>query len=447
MNNYTLLFCAVVVIGSRTSHAGDTARPNIIFVMSDDQGWGDLGCYGSELIRTPHLDQMASEGLRFTDCYSGSAVCAPTRCVLMTGLHTGHCTRRDNRPAVGKQSYYKRPLIPLASTDVTVATTLKSAGYTTGGFGKWGLGDFDTTGAPAKHGFDRFYGYLDQVHAHDYYTDRLWATDRYEGLPGNKNGKKTVWSHDLIIERSFDFIRNNRNNAFFLYLPVTPPHGKYEIPSLEPYEDKDWTKTEKSHAAMITRLDADMGKLFALLKELGLDQKTIVFFTGDNGPNKPLLARLKSAGPFTGTKRSLREGGIRCPMIVRWPEKVPEGKVSDFAWSHTDVFATLCELAGAENIPATDGVSVLPVLLGKPQEALDYLYWEFHQPFHQAIRRNNWKGMRFGLKEPLRLYNLTDDPAETTDVSDQHPEITAQLTKLMNNARTVSPNWPGKDFR
>ncbi|QDT97247.1 arylsulfatase [Gimesia aquarii] len=443
-HDFYVYFLIAFCICNLTS-ATESDPPNIILVMSDDQGWGDLGCYGSRLIQTPHLDRMAAEGTRFTNCYSGSAVCAPTRCVLMTGLHSGHCTRRDNRPSVGKGPYYKRPLVPLKPEDITVATVLKKAGYVTGGFGKWGLGDFDTTGAPAKHGFDEFYGYLDQVHAHNYYTDRLWDTDQYVALPENKGKSKAVWSHDLIMERALHFVEKNQNQRFFLYLPVTLPHGKYEMPSLAPYEDRAWTKNEKTHAAMVTRLDKDMGELFALLKKLNLDKNTIVFFTGDNGPNKPLLARMKSAGPFKGTKRSLNEGGIRCPMIVRWPDHVPAGRVSEFAWSHTDILATISDLAAVQDIPDTDGVSVVPTLMGKKQKPLEYIYWEFHNPFHQAIRKDHWKGIRFGLKEPVKLYDLSNDPEETRDLAAQHPELARKLADLLDGARTVSPHWPGQD--
>ncbi|MBL7222373.1 MAG: arylsulfatase [Candidatus Brocadiae bacterium] len=431
------------VVAAGRGIAAPARKPNIIFIMVDDLGYGDLGCYGQKLIRTPHLDRMAAEGTKFTDCYAGSAVCAPTRCVLMTGLHSGHCTRRGNRakadlPGEGKN----RGLVPLRPTDYTVATHLRKAGYVTGGIGKWGLGNPGTTGSPDKHGFDHFYGYLDQVHAHSYYPTWLWRNDQRQELAGNQGGKRQQYAHDLFEADTLDFIRRSKGKPFFLYLPYTIPHGKYEVPDTAPYTAQPWPKTQKNYAAMITRVDATVGKLFALLRELGLDEHTLVFFTSDNGPNPPFLKLFHSAGGLRGIKRSLYEGGIRMPMIVRWPGKVPAGKTSDFVWTHTDFFPTACELAGTALPKGLDGMSVLPTLLGSLQKPHDALYWEFHAPFHQAVRMGRWKGVRFGTDEPLELYDLATDRGEKTDITAQHPDVVRRIETFLATARTESPYWP-----
>lgn len=417
-------------------------RPNIIFVMADDQGYGDLGCYGSKHVQTPAMDQLAREGMRFTDCYSGSAVCGPTRAVLMTGLHPGHARRRDNTAKARLDDFPDRPLVPLRESDVTIASVLKEAGYATGGFGKWGIGNPGTTGTPEQHGFDHFYGYLDQVHAHTFYTHELWRDGKMEPLPGNENGKEGTYSHDVIADAALDFIRKYQDQPFFLYLPYTPPHGKYVVPSDAPYSDKPWSQTVKNYAAMITRMDGDVAEMMALLKELKIDEKTIVFYTSDNGPNRPFLKDLNSGGPFRGIKRDLYEGGIRCPMIVRWPGKVEAGTVSDFAWTHKDFFATACELAGIKAPSGLDSVSVLPTLLGKDQSPQPYLYWEIFSPFHQAVRMGDWKVVRFGTEEPMELYDLRSDIAESKNIAKQHPEVVAKIAQIMINARTDDPYWP-----
>jgi len=418
-------------------------KPNIIFIMADDQGWGDLGCYGSPELQTPNLDQMAREGIRFTDCYSGSAVCAPTRCVLMTGMHPGHATRRDNTAKASFDEFEGRPLVPLSPSDVTVAAALKSAGYQTGGFGKWGLGNPGSTGSPDLHGFDDFFGYLDQVHAHDYYTDHLVRNGgETVTLKGNENGKRQVYSHDVIFDESLDFVREHQRSPFFLYLPICLPHGEYEIPSDAPYSGKSWPQSVKNYAAMIGRIDRDVGRLIALLKELGIDKNTIVFYTSDNGPNSRFIKPLKSAGPFRGIKRQLREGGLRAPMIVRWPGKVPAGKTSPFVWGHVDFFATACDIARASAPEKTDGVSVLPTLLGKTQTPRPPLYWEIYSPFQQAVRLGQWKGFRNGTKEPLELYHLAEDPGERENLATQNPKIVRQIETVMNTSHRPSRFWP-----
>jgi len=422
-------------------------KPNIIFIMVDDMGIGDVGCYGQKLIHTSQMDKMAEEGTRFTDCYTGSPVCAPCRCILMTGLHSGHCRRRGNKvKAHANDMDAKKGLLPLAKTDFTVAAMLKKAGYVTGGFGKWGLGNPGTTGTPDKHGFDTFYGYLDQVHAHTYYTDHLYRDSKREDIPPGKDGKQP-YSHHLIADETLKFIRKNKDRPFFCYVPWTPPHGRFEIPSQGIYADKKWTEKQKNYAAMVTLLDTDLGRLLDLLKELKIDEHTIVFFTSDNGPNKQWLQHFDSSGPYRGVKRQLYEGGIRMPMIVRWPGKVPAGKTSDFAWTFADFMATAAELAGTEPPKKTDSMSVLPTLLGRKQEPHKHLYWEFYSPFHQAVRIGNFKGVRYGTKEPIELYDLASDPGEKKDIAEKHPKICKQMAAIMRSEHADTPYWPTHERR
>ncbi|MEM7375310.1 MAG: arylsulfatase [Bacteroidota bacterium] len=428
-----------------SSHAKHASSPNIIFIMSDDQGQYDLGSYGGPHIRTPFLDQMAAEGMRFTQAYAGSPVCAPTRCSLMTGKHSGHITRRDNRASHQPDlAFRQRKLVPLNAEDYTMAEMLKEAGYATGGFGKWGLGNPGTTGTPYTQGFDLFYGYLDQVHAHSYYTDFLMRNADTIPIPENANGQREVYSHDLIAEEALRFIRDHQSEPFFLYLPYTPPHGKYEVPDNSAYADQQWPERVKNYAAMITRMDRDIGRMFALLKELGLDENTIVFFTSDHGPNPPFVKSIQSNHPFRGIKRQVLEGGLRVPMIVRWPGKIQAGTVSDFVWAFWDVMPTFADLAGIRKELDTDGLSVLPTLLGKQQEPHQHLYWEFYNPFQQAVRMGQWKGIRLGTEEDIRLFDLHADIREEIDVASKHPEIVTQIETIMAQEHVESPYWPTK---
>lgn len=418
-------------------------KPNIIFIMSDDQGYHDLGVYGSEQVKTPSLDQMAREGMRFTQVYAGAPVCAPTRCSLLTGKHTGHTTRRDNRSTDDlDKSFRQRKLIPLAKEDYTFAHMLQEAGYVTGGFGKWGLGNPGTTGTPDQQGFDEFFGYLDQVHAHDYYPSFLMHNLDSIPIPENEGGKHGIYTHDLIAEKSRQFIKDHAKKPFFLYLPFTPPHGKYEVPDNSLYADQSWPEKVKNYAAMITRMDKDIGEMFALLKELQLDENTIVFFTSDHGPNPPFLKDLKSNKPFRGIKRQVLEGGLRVPMIARWPGKIKAHSVNHFPWAFWDVMPTFAELAGLKIPDQTDGISVLPSLLGKKQTSDRALYWEYYSPFQQAVRLGDWKGIRLGTEEPIHLYDLTQDQAEKHNIAQAHPEIVAQIEKIMETEHVDTPHWP-----
>lgn len=425
------------------SGSANAKRPNIIFILGDDLGYGHVGCYGQKLIQTPNIDRLADEGMKFTQCYCGSGVCAPSRSALMTGQHTGHTRVRWN-----KDGYLDgRILLP---EDVTVAEVLKKAGYATGAAGKWGLGEPETIGHPNKKGFDFWYGYLDQVHAHEYYTDYLWKNEEKVVLKGNLNGQQKDYSADLINEQALEFIRREKDKPFFLYMCGTLPHGKFQVPSLGQYADKPWPEPQKAFAAMVTRLDGYVGQVMALLKELGLDDNTIVFFTGDNGPasRDGEWARFDGAGPFRAKKGDPYEGGIRVPMIVRWPGKIQPGAVSEQVWTFWDFLPTAAEIAGQTPPPNIDGLSMLPCLLGKPQTSHEFLYWEFHQGgFAQAVRMGDWKGVRFGVREPLELYDLKKDIGETQNAAAQHPDVVAKIEKYLGTARTESKAWPTKDFR
>lgn len=433
--------------------ADEDRPPNVIFILADDLGYGDLGCYGQKIITTPNLDVMAQEGMRFTQCYAGSTVCAPSRCCLMTGHHTGHARVRGNAR------------VPLLPEDVTVAEVFKKAGYRTGLIGKWGLGEPESTGIPNKQGFDYFFGYLNQHHAHNYYPDYLWRNTERVLYPDNivhPDGyatKATVYSHDQVMEEAHTFITRHQDEPFFLYLAVTIPHANnergralgdgMEIPSYDAYEKKDWPNPQKGHAAMISRLDADVGRLMAQLKDLEIDENTIVFFSSDNGPHKEGGADpefFDSNGPLQGYKRSLTDGGIRVPMIVRWPGHIEAGSVNDHVWAFWDFPPTAAELAGASGVlpDDIDGISVVPTLLdeGKQKEH-NYLYWEFHEGgFKQAVRSGPWKAIRQGLAGSIQLYDVSKDIDESDDVSAQQPDVVAQMQEYLDGARTESEDFP-----
>jgi arylsulfatase A-like enzyme len=434
------------------AHAADRPKPpNVIFILADDLGYGDLGCYGQKQIQTPNIDRMAAEGMRFTQFYAGSTVCAPSRCCLMTGLHTGHTVIRGNAQ------------VPLRPDNVTVAKVLKTAGYTTALVGKWGLGEADSTGIPNRQGFDYFFGYLNQVHAHNYYPEFLWRNQEKVPLDGNvvKKGvaaQRAQYSHDLFTREALAFLDRSKEKPFFLYLAYTIPHanneaGKagMEVPSDEPYSDRSWPQPQKNHAAMITRLDRDIGQLLRRLKDLGLDDQTLVFFSSDNGPHKEGggdPAFFHSSGPLRGFKRAMYEGGIRVPMIARWPGRIKAGTVSDQVGAFWDVLPTVAELAGAKAPAGLDGISLVPTLLGQQQAGREqpqheFLYWEFHERgSKQAVRMGDWKAVRLKLGAPLELYNLKTDIGETTDVAAKHPEVVARIEAYLKTARTESKQWP-----
>jgi len=423
-------------------------RPNIIFILADDLGYGDVGCYGQERIQTPRIDQLAREGIRFTDCYSGSTVCAPSRCCLMTGLHTGHARVRGNAD------------VPLRPEDVTVAEVLKGCGYATGIFGKWGLGEPGTTGVPNRQGFDEWFGYLNQGLAHNYYPETLWRNEREVPLLGNQNGATGEYSHDLFTREAEAFIRRHSGGPFFLYLAYTIPHANnelgaktgngMEVPDDAPYTGETWPQPERNKAAMITRMDRDIGHLMDVLEELDLEEDTIVFFSSDNGPHKEggiAPAFFGSSGPLRGIKRAMYDGGIRVPMIVRWPGRTQPGAVSDYPWAFWDFLPTAAQLGGTAIPHGLDGLSVIPALLGQPGPEREYLYWEFHEGgFSQALRIGQWKAVRNRRRSaPVELYDVTTDIGEQTDVAAAHPDLVSRAERLLVDARTDSPDFPVKD--
>jgi arylsulfatase A len=464
------LCLSAVLLPSLPAHAAEAARqPNIIFILADDMGYNDLGCYGAKLISTPRLDRMAAEGMRFTRHYAGSSVCAPSRSTFITGQHTGHTPIRGNLP------WEPSGEIPLPAGTITISSLLKQAGYTNAMIGKWGLGIETTPGNPRKHGFHHYFGYLDQVLAHNHTPEFLMRND--EKIPlANKVQyvPKDHWSRglgsfplamkefsqELFTREALKFVEDHRDQPFFLYYPVVIPHdngeallGKRysEIPSFGSYANKPWTEEEKGYAAMITWLDAELGKLFDKLTALGLDENTLVIFTSDNGGDSPGRFHKLSNQPLRGHKRDLYEGGLRVPMIARWKGTVPAGKLSDHVSANWDFLPTFCEIAGVPAPATTDGISMAPTLLEKSSQAKhDFLYWEFHeQSKKQAVLKGPWKAVRLNVarnpRGPVELYNLDADPAETRDVSAQYPETTAELTRLMDSTRKDDPNWEFRD--
>lgn len=425
----------VITTPWRQEHAD---RPNIIFILADDLGYGDVGCYGQKDILTPNLDRMAAEGVRFTQCYSGSTVCAPSRCSLMTGYHTGHALIRGNKG------------LALRHQDTTVAEMLKKGGYSTALIGKWGLGNADTDGAPCKKGFDYFFGYMNQTLAHNYYPHTLWRNDKQVEL------KPGTYSHDLFTQEALQWVRQQKDKPFFLYLAYTIPHANnektcetgngMEVPSDKPYSTRPWPQPERNKAAMITRMDSDIGRLQKLLKDQGIDKNTIVFFASDNGPHRegggdPEF--FHSSGPLRGMKRDQYEGGIRVPMIVRWPGKIAPGRTSDQMWAFWDFFPTAADLAGQKAPKGLDGISMVPAILGKPQKQPPYLYWEFHERgFQQAARKGNWKAVRLGPDKPVELYDLGNDVSESRNIASEHPDIVKEMTGILDHAWTPSSDFP-----
>ncbi|MBL8241513.1 MAG: arylsulfatase [Bryobacterales bacterium] len=445
--------------------------PNIIFVMADDLGYGDLGCYGQKLIQTPNIDRLAAEGIRFTDAYAGCTVCAPSRSVLMTGKHTGHTSVRANTGGV--------PLLP---EDVTVAEVLQKAGYTTAGFGKWGLGDIGSEGVPWKQGFDTFFGYLHQIHAHYQYPGFLFQNEEVVPYRDNNGGYKEIYGNDMIARLADGFLHEAKmkKKPFFLYLPLTLPHLELLVPadSMQPYdktivEDGPYrdkrnhyahqNKPRTAYAGMVSRVDRYVGKLMETVKELGMEGNTIFFFCSDNGTATPIWndkGYFNSAGPFRGHKTNFYEGGLRTPMIARWKGRIKPG-VNNLPWYFPDVLPTLAELAGAPVPAGIDGISVVPTLLGKgTQKKHDYLYWELpkydkasgkfaDEVPAQAVRMGNWKGVRPAPGAPLELYDLAKDIGEKNNVAARFPAIVKKLEAICQQARTApreqkdipNPHW------
>jgi arylsulfatase A-like enzyme len=445
--------------GSPEPSGNSTRRPNIVFIMADDLGYGDLGIYGQKQIRTPNINRLAGTGLKFTNAYAGCTVCAPSRSVLMTGYHMGHTSVRSNPGGV--------PLLP---EDVTVAEVLKSAGYATGIFGKWGLGDIGTDGHPNKQGFDEFCGYLHQVHAHYYYPEFIYRNAEELPLAGNADGGRETYAPDVITEHALQFIRDHKDEPFFLYVPSVIPHLELLVPedSMAEYrgkfpEDKPYRhardhyaaqdEPRTAYAAMITRLDLDIGNIMATLAQLGLEDDTIVFFTSDNGAATPLWNDdfFGSTGGLRGHKQNFYEGGIRTPFIARWPNRIAPHTVSDHVTAFYDVLPTLAELAGAQAPEGLDGISIVPTLLGaeaagREQATHEFLYWELPrydgqtgtflgEVPRQAVRMGEWKAVRPEPDGNLELYNLREDPAETANVAAEQPEVMAKIEAYLQTAR------------
>jgi arylsulfatase A-like enzyme len=427
------LAAAALTAGAAAAEGGERL-PNVIFILADDLGYGDLGCYGQKILKTPRLDEMAKESLRFTQAYSGSTVCAPSRCCLMTGRHTGHATVRGNED----------PHVPLRRDEITVAQIFKKAGYATGQFGKWGLGTPpDTFALPRQKGFDEFFGYLHQVHAHTYFPDMLWDNEREHYYEKNFAGGRKFYSHDEITARALTFIDKNKSQPFFLYAPFTPPHGRFEAPDAKPYEDRDWPERVKYLASMVTRLDQSTGMILDRVRQHGLEENTIVIFASDNGPGGLSVKHFESNGPLRGFKRDMYEAGIRVPFMVRWKGRIQPGETAQVI-SFWDFLPTMCELLRTRTPAAIDGISFLPALLGKPQNQKqhEYLYWEFFEKgFQQAVREGDWKGIRLKQGQPLELYNLANDLREEHNIAADHPEVIRRLEERLRTCRTVTEHW------
>lgn len=412
--------------------------PNIVYIMSDELAYFELGHMGNPYIKTPTIDRFATEGLRFTNALAASPVCAPLRGCLMTGKHSGHSSVRANDGGT-----------PLRAEEETIASMLKQKDYATGGFGKWGAGGRDSTGVPEKHGFDEFFGYYDQVHAHSFFPPYLIENSEEVPLEGNIGGRSgQTYSHYLIMEKGLQFIRDHKDEPFFAYFPITPPHGMYDIPEDDPaweqykgeewIEDRDIAQDVKNYAAMVTMVDNDVAAILKLLKELGLEENTIVFFTGDNGGQDRFKNKEYPRGffgpnvdpgtgkAFRGGKGNLYEGGLKIPFLVRWPGKVKAGGVSDLIFAQYDIMATLADLTGTEAPDDTDGISILPEILGKGEaETHEMLYWEFREEI--AVRYGKWKAIKPGKNKEWELYDLEKDIEESSSVADSHPDILEKM--------------------
>lgn len=456
-----IIFCSLSlgssVMGINAREIPNKKTPNVIYIMADDLGIGDLGCYGQHVIKTPAIDKLANHGVRFTQHYSGCTVSAPSRCSLMTGKHTGHTFIRGNKGCVNEEG--DKFDYPLAKEEITVGEIMKRKNYVTACIGKWGLGGPDTEGHPDNQGFDYFFGYLGQENAHSYYPKFLFENQKKINLD------KKVYSHDLIMEKALDFIADNADKPFFLYLSPTIPHAELILPDNEPgeydgmFEEKPFPgngysaqpKPRATFAAMVSRLDNGVGQIMDLLEKKGLADNTIVIFTSDNGTHEegghdPVA--FNSNGSFRGHKRDLYEGGIRTPFIVRWPGKIKENTENNHISAFWDFFPTMCDLIDEKVPSGIDGISYLPALTGKgKQKKHEYLYWEFHeQGGKAAVRKGNWKAIMLRMKDPektrVELYDLSKDIHEDNDVSAQHPQIVSEMVQIMKTSHTDSDIFP-----
>ncbi len=444
-------------------------KPNVIYILADDMGYGDLSCYGQKRFATPNIDRLAKEGIQFMQHYAGTPVCAPSRSVLMTGQHTGYTPIRSNKSA-GPQP----PFLP-AST-ITLAEIFKQAGYATGAFGKWGMGTVGSEGDPNNQGFDEFYGFNSQGLAHSYYPDFLWHNQQKVILEKNHPDKKVEYAPTLIHDQVMHFIDKNRSKPFFIYYPTIIPHAELVAPEAymakfrgkflpeksfkgvslgaPNYKKGGYESQPEGHAAfaaMITLLDDQVGEILDRLKQYGIDNNTIVVFSSDNGPHLEAGADpdyFNSNGPWRGYKRDLYEGGIREPMLVRWPGQIAPGSKTDHVSAFWDVMPTIADLLGLQTPPNTQGISFLPTLLGKgTQKEHDYLYWEFHERGgRQAVRKGKWKYISYNVlnkeKRTTELYDMNADPGEIENIASKHPEIVKEMQLLMNNSRVATPLYP-----
>lgn len=470
MNKYFLVLVSFVSLILACNTKGDDilpAKPNIIYILADDLGYGDLSCYGQEKFITPNIDALAKSGMRFTHHYSGSTVCAPSRAVLMTGLHTGHVSVRGNKEHVPEGQE------PMAASEETIAAMLKKEGYVTGAFGKWGLGYPGSVGDPMNKGFDEFYGYNCQRLAHHYYPRHLWKNDTKVMLPQNEGKKKGQYAPDLIQKETIAFLENNKDKPFFLYVPHVIPHAELVAPDSimekyrgkylpekvyvgtddgEKYREGPYESQDECHAAfvaMIEVFDNHVGEIVQKVKELGIEENTLIIVTSDNGPHgeggaDP--AYFNSAGPFSGIKRSLKDGGVRVPMIASWKGKVPEGAVSDHLSSFQDVKATIAEITGIENRAPDDGISFLPSLTGVgEQEEHEFLYWEFNEQGQKlGVRYGKYKAIIENLQAgntKFELYDLSISPAENVDIADEHPEIINEIKAIIRREHVLNENF------
>jgi arylsulfatase len=463
--------CAASTAGFRslnvlaaTAAPAEKRPPNVVFILADDLGYTDLGSYGQKKIRTPNIDRIAAGGMRFSQFYSGNPVCAPSRCTLMTGYHTGHAQVRDNMQVGGQEGWKLGSTIggqwPLAEGTFTVAHLFKKAGYVTGAFGKWGLGRVGTTGDPQKQGFDHFFGYICQRQAHTYYPSHLWRDGEIFWIEENKDGAERVYSLDLIAQEALKFVRANKDKPFFLYVPFTIPHVALQVPedSLAEYKDL-WPdppydgkrgyvahpRPRACYAAMITRMDKYVGQITALLKELGLEENTLVIFSSDNGPTNAGgsdAGFFESAGPLHGLKGSVWDGGIRVPFIARWPGRIKAGSETDQVAAFWDFLPTCAELLGVQPPEDIDGISILPTLLGRrdQQKKHEYLYWELNG--QQAVRLGDWKAVRLKPDQAIQLFNLATDIGEQMDVAGQNPDVVARVEAILTRGRTESDVFP-----
>jgi len=454
---YSLSLLLLLSIGIAAVRFQPVAKkPNVIFILADDMGYGDLGCFGQKQIQTPNIDHLAKEGMRFTQAYAGTSVCSPSRSSLMTGQHTGHTYIRGNYgPNRSRVSY--------PDSIFTMAELFKAQGYATGIFGKWGLGTKGSSGTPNKQGFDEFAGYLDQNHAHDYYTDHLDLNETVIQLPENSGGKKGIYTADWCFDKLKTFVQGHTEQPFFIFFATTLPHDKYQLAVKPQYVNKDWPEGEKIYASMVTHLDQQVGELRKLLKQLKLDDNTLIVFTSDNGPatlaasgpDSPAFdaAFFNSSGGLRGIKREMYEGGLREPMIVSWPNHIKSGTTNTYPVAFWDFMPTFAALTGYKKSMATDGLSILPLLTGGKMTVQPGrpLYWEFHLEdskvgnMKQAVRWNNWKAVRNSVSQPVELYDLSRDVQEKTNRAAAEPKLVQQLTTLMQQAHRESSYWPVPD--